>query len=137
MNVVDIKTPELRQQLNFLVLNWNSPEILTSDVLPEDAPQKHWWEFWKLDSNQKNSIQNIFRYMLEGLDDFVKILFKKYGSPTDHQDEIISAISSLYDNVVVLPFWLKPLSSKFKEYFMLIIPICVAFLDSKYKGINL
>jgi hypothetical protein len=125
-----IQTPAIEKHVNFLVANWHSSDILVSEILPE-SNNKKWWQFWKLDADQKQNLQNVFRYMLEGIEDFVIILQKTYGNIGDHQEDIVNGVSTLYDNIVTLPLWLKPFNSKIKGWVLLIVPIVVDFLDNR------
>jgi heptaprenylglyceryl phosphate synthase len=126
-----LEDKELQQHVNFLILNWNSPDAMVSEVTIENQTDKKWWQFWKLDSNQKNNIQNIVRYLLESTDDFLQILYKKYGAALQ-VDQIVTAVSQLYDTVVKLPLWLTPFSASIKNVVLTLIPVLVEFLNTKY-----
>lgn len=121
---------ELQDHLDFLLLNWHSSDNLTSETLPDST--KKWWQFWKIDAEQKKSIQNVFQYLLESADDFVRIIYKKYGGIANHEAEILSAISTLYDSTITVPIWLLPFSGKLKSSIMLVIPVLIGYIDNKY-----
>jgi len=127
---------DIRQHLNALVLNWNSDELVSSDVLPPDEEKVKWWQFWKMDASQKKNAQVIFRYLLESCDDFLKIILKKYGVFEGNKEEIIAAVSTLYDTTVTLPIWLKPFGGSLKNLVLIILPIFLDFLAEKYSQIK-
>ena len=96
---------EIDDQLKWLIWNWESNEV--SEDTP---PERRWWEFWKIDNSRKKSLLVVGRYLLEGLDDFIKIARSK-GDPLNYKATIMAAITTLYESVIKsakMPWWLKP-----------------------------
>jgi len=110
----------LQQQLNWLVWNWHSKEMAV-----ETPPDRRWWEFWKLDKTRQTSLLVIGRYLLEGIDDFVRIASSKSsGKPGYYKLTILDATGSLYDTVIrdaKLPWWSRPFGGSIKTLFINVI----------------
>ena len=102
---------DMDTHLKWLLWNWQSTE--TSEATPED---RRWWEFWKIDKSRKKGLLVVGRYLLEGLDDFVRIA-KSKGNPLDYKATILAAAGSLYDAVIKgakIPWWMKPFGGSLK-----------------------
>ena len=103
---------DMDQHLKFLMWNWNSSE--TSADTPED---RQWWEFWKIDKSRKKGLLVVGRYLLEGLDDFIRIA-KSKGNPITYKATILDSVGSLYDAVITgakVPWWVKPFKGSLKS----------------------
>jgi hypothetical protein len=108
---MDIKN-EFRMHVAYLANTWKMEEVPVAEI-PDD---RKWWQFWKVDSDRKKNLESISRYMLEALDDFVQIMLKNNG--VEEHDVlrtlVIDSIESLYGDVVVLPWWVRPMASQIK-----------------------
>jgi len=115
--------PSMDQQLKFLIWNWHSKETST-----ETPPNREWWEFWKVDEKRKRSIRVIGRYLLEALDDFVRIAMVQTHNTIELKATILASISALYDTVITgakLPWWVKPFGKSVKT---LVIDVLASLL---------
>ncbi len=113
---------DMDQHLKYLLWNWHSEETST-DTLKD----RQWWEFWKVDQSRKKSLLVVGRYLLEGLDDFVRIATSK-GNPIEYKATIMDATGSLYDTVITgakTPWWMKPFSGSLK---VLVINVLASLL---------
>ena len=102
---------DMDKHLKWLVWNWHSSE--TSLATPED---RQWWEFWKIDKSRKKGLLVVGRYLLEGLDDFIRIATSK-GNTLKYKATILDSVSSLYDTVITgakIPWWMRPFSNSLK-----------------------
>ena len=122
---------DIDTHLKWLMWNWNSSE--TSSFTPDD---RQWWQFWKTDASQKNSLLVAGRYILEGVDDFVRIAYAK-GNPLDHKATILYTTGMLYDTVihdVKIPWWMRPFKSSLKELIInVVISLLVDYITKHYQ----
>jgi len=130
-NETEVKiVPAMDDHLKWLIWNWNSDEV--SDETPDD---RRWWEFWKVDASRKKSLLVVGRYLLEGLDDFIRIASAK-GNPLNYKATIISSASSLYDTVISdakFPWWMKPFGGSIKELIIKVIAsLLIDFIINRY-----
>jgi hypothetical protein len=121
----------LEQHSRWLQHAWNSTE--TADI-PDD---RRWWEFWRVDKSRKRDLSVIGRYLLEGLDDFIK-LANQQGRVLDHKTPILAAIGTLYDTIIVdakIPFWLKPFRGSLKTIVINVLAsLLIDFIVEHYEG---
>lgn len=114
---------DINQQLKWLMWSWHSKEM--TNVI--DGRQ--WWEFWKIDAKHKTDLLVIGRYLLEALDDFVRIaILNADNSPWEYKSTILDALSTLYDVVMKeaeTPWWLMPFGGSLKN---LIIEVLASLL---------
>jgi len=132
MSDTTVECYAIDKHLNWLLWNWNSEEM--SDETPDD---RQWWEFWKVDKERKKNLQTIGRYLLEGLDDFVRIARSEAShDPMAYKDTILGALKSLYDAVIAdakMPWWVKPFGNTVKAIVVNVIgALLIDFLMSKY-----
>jgi hypothetical protein len=116
--------PGISEQYNWLVYSWDSEEV--SENTPEE---RRWWEFWKLDTSQKKSLLVIIRYLIEALDDFVRIALKE-ENPLEYKSTVLFSMSDLYDKVIkefTFPWYLKLFKTFFKNFF--INNVCTLLFD--------
>jgi len=123
---------DMDQHLKWLVWNWSSSE--TSADTPDD---RQWWEFWKIDKSRKKGLLVIGRYLLEGLDDFVRIA-KSQGNPLEYKATILNSIGSLYDAVITgakIPWWMKPFGSSLKNLVINVMAsLLIDYIVKRYDG---
>lgn len=114
----------LIKQLDWLLWNWDVDEV--SEKTPEN---RKWWEFWKLDQDQKRSLLVVGRYLIEAVDDFVNII-KKETNPSEYKATVLDSISTLYDRVIKyakIPIWIKPFGKYVKSF--IINTLCSLLID--------
>lgn len=132
-----IQNRAIQEQLSFLVFNWNSEEV--SEHLPED---RKWWEFWKINPEIKKDLHTVGRYLLEGIDDFIQIVFAQQDpkstnlEPQEWKDDILKAASLLY-NVVIqdakIPWYMLPFKSSIKTILIdVAASVLIDYLIRKY-----
>lgn len=126
MNILDKHTM-------FLVQNWNSPEIMTCAEITEE---RHWWNIFKLDEEQKKTLNTMVQYVMEGVDDLVILAIremKEAGIDILDKNKVVECVGALYDAVVTLPSWAKLFASPIRNAVVnTIVPVFVEFLYNKY-----
>jgi hypothetical protein len=122
----------MEQHLRWLQWNWDSEK--TSDETP---PDRRWWEFWKIDKSRKESLLVVGRYLLEGLDDFIKIA-KSKGNPLEFKATILATMANLYDTVMIsakLPWWLKPFGGSLKSLVINVVAsLLIDYIVRRYEA---
>jgi hypothetical protein len=122
------KRSDIYPHLRYLEWNWNTTEVSEHD--------RAWWEFWKIDTKRKKGLLVVGRYLLEGLDDFVRIATSE-GNPLDYKATILNAMESLYDTVIQdakLPWWMRPFSGSLKILFINILAsLLIDYIVKRYE----
>ena len=129
----------IEKQLHWLLYNWSSEEM--SAETPED---RQWWEFWKVDKERKRGLLVIGRYLLEGLDDFVRIARSETANskelPVAYKDDILGALTSLYNAVIAdakMPWWVKPFAKSVKNIVINVLgALLIDYIMNKYSTGN-
>jgi hypothetical protein len=121
----------INKHLDWLIFNWDSKEV--SAEIPED---RQWWEFWKINQEEKKNLLVIGRYLLEGLEDFIDLAIAESDDEIlEYKMTILSSMSTLYDRVIKdanIPWWIKPFSSYLKDIVInVIISLLFDFLIKK------
>ncbi len=120
------------KQLKWLLWNWNSSEVST-----DTPPDRQWWEFWKTDGSNKKGPLVVGRYLLEALDDFIKIIIYEGNNPLDYKATIINSISALYDTVIndaKIPWWIKPFKGSLKKIIINVLAsLLIDYIVAKHK----
>jgi len=124
----------LDNHLKWLMYNWNSAEVATGATEQEG---REWWEFWKVDEARKRELLVIGRYLLEGLDDFVRIAHSQGGNTMGLKATILASVSSLYDTVITsakMPWWVKPFGKSVKTLVINVVAsLLIDFIIRRYE----
>jgi len=121
---------KINKHKNWLVWSWHTDEVSVND--------KEWWEFWKLNADEKKSLIVVGRYLLEGLDDFVTIARSENSNdPFSLKKTILLAMDSLYDTVMKdakTPWWFAPFKGTVKGIIInVIFSLLIDYILNKYK----
>lgn len=123
---------DMDQHLKWLMWNWNSSE--TAEGTPDD---RQWWQFWKIDKSRKKGLLVVGRYLLEGLDDFIRIA-KSKGDPLTYKATILDSAGSLYDAVITgakIPWWMKPFGGSLKTLVINVLAsLLIDYIVKRYAG---
>lgn len=132
----------LKQQSNFLVQSWKNPNQQTVQPVSFLSSMTGWWNAWINDPAQKARLDNIIRYLVEAVDDFVNIVLNdlKPEEASAQQSVVLGYIkesfTAVYDATIVLPWWLKPFGGRVRTLAIEVIcPVIVNFLLSKYSSV--
>ncbi len=100
----------------------------------EENPPTPWWRVW---SKAKIGFVKITAFLLNGIDELIKLAESLIESGPDKKATVMDAISRLYDLIIreAIPIWLKPFSPAIKNFIInVVISYAIDWIVEKYNN---